>query len=103
MGADVPAFIAACVACNQNKTSRHELLGLLQPLPRPHRPWSYVPFWFSSPASLPLTHFIPLPKLPSAKETAVIMVQHVVHIHGLPVDVASSRFWRAFCTSLEPR
>ena len=49
-------------------------------------------------------HFIPLPKLPSAKETAQL-VQHVFQIHGLPVDMVSdrgpkfsSRFWKAFCT-----
>ncbi|KAM9546103.1 uncharacterized protein ACWYII_036596 [Salvelinus alpinus] len=50
-------------------------------------------------------HFIPLPKIPSAKETAQLMVQHVFRIHGLPVDIVSdrgpqfsSRFWKAFCT-----
>ena len=40
--------------------------------------------WFSKTA-----HFIPLPKLPSAKETAQLMVQHVFRIHGLPVDMVS--------------
>ncbi len=52
-------------------------------------------------------HFIPLPKLPSARETAVIVFDHVFHIHGLPVDVVSdrgpqfsSRFWTEFCRLL---
>ena len=51
------------------------------------------------------THFIPLPKLHLAKETAQLMVQHVFQIHGLPVDIVSdwgphfsSQFWKAFCT-----
>lgn len=50
------------------------------------------------------THFIPLPKLPSTKEAAMLM-QHVYRIHGLPVDMVSdlgpqfsSRFWKVFCT-----
>jgi transposase InsO family protein len=50
-------------------------------------------------------HFIPIPKLTSAKETTQLMVQHIFPIHGLPVDVVSdlgpqfsSQFWNAFCT-----
>ena len=50
-------------------------------------------------------HFIALPKLPAAKETAQLMVEHVFRIHGLAVDMVSdrgpqfsSRFWKAFCT-----
>ena len=46
-----------------------------------------------------------LPKLPSAKETAELVLQHVFRIHGLPVDVVSDRgpqftsiFWREFCS-----
>ncbi|KAL0154966.1 hypothetical protein M9458_049229, partial [Cirrhinus mrigala] len=36
-------------------------------------------------------HFIPLPKLPSAKETAVVVIDHVFRLHGLPTDVVSDR------------
>ncbi|KAI2654750.1 Transposon Ty3-I Gag-Pol polyprotein [Labeo rohita] len=59
--------------------------------------------WFSK-----ATHFIALPKLPSARETAVAVIDHVFHIHGLPTDVVSdrgpqfvSKFWRKFCHLLE--
>ncbi|XDV12910.1 hypothetical protein PO909_001459 [Leuciscus waleckii] len=69
-----------------------KLDGLLQPLSVPSRPWS---------------HFIPLPKFPSAKETAVTVVNHVFRIHGLPTDVVSdrgpqfiSKFWGEFCRLL---
>ncbi|KAI3362601.1 hypothetical protein L3Q82_001687 [Scortum barcoo] len=51
-----------------------------------------------------MAHFVPLPKLPSAKETAELMLTHVFRLHGLPVDVVSDRgpqftsiFWREFC------
>ncbi len=49
------------------------------------------------------THFIPLPKLPSARKTVVAVIDHVFRIHGLPTDVVSdrgprfiSKFWREF-------
>ena len=49
-------------------------------------------------------HFIPLAKLPSAKETAQIMVDHVFKLHGLPTDIVSDRgpqfssqFWKELC------
>lgn len=52
-------------------------------------------------------HFIPLPKLPSAKEKAQFMVQHLFRIHGLPADMVSdwgpqflSRFWKCSVPSL---
>ena len=48
-------------------------------------------------------HFIALPKLPSARETADLVLQHVVRIHGVPSDIVSdcgpqfaARFWKAF-------
>lgn len=44
-------------------------------------------------------------KLPSAKETAEVILQHVVCLHGFPVDMVSDRgpqfisqFWKAFCS-----
>ena len=51
-----------------------------------------------------MVHVVPLPKLPSAKETAEVMLSHVFRLHGLPQDVVSdrgpqfaSRFWKEFC------
>ncbi|XP_027132312.1 uncharacterized protein K02A2.6-like [Larimichthys crocea] len=92
----------------------------LLPLPVPHRPWSHISLDFVT--GLPpsqghttiltvvdrfskMAHFIPLPKLPSAKETAELVLQHIFWLHGLPVDVVSDRgpqfssvFWREFCS-----
>ena len=52
-------------------------------------------------------HFIALPKLPSAPETARLVINHVFRLHGLPQDVVSdrgpqfvARFWRSFCSQL---
>lgn len=101
---DASAFVATCTVCAQNKTPQQVLSGLLQPLPVPHRPWFHISLDFvtglppSDGNTVILTvvdrfskaaHFIPLPKLPSAKEMAQLMVQHVFRIHGLPVDMVS--------------
>lgn len=122
MARDVHSFVAACSVCACNKTSNQPPAGLLQPLPVPKRPWSHIALDFVS--GLPpsdgnttvLTivdrfsksvHFVPLSKLPSAKETAVLVMNHVFRVHGLPCDVVSDRgpqfvsaFWREFCRCL---
>ena len=38
-----------------------------------------------------MAHFIALPKLPSAKETADIMMNNVFRIHGFPQDIVLDR------------
>ena len=117
---DIREFVAACPVCNQQKTARQAPAGLLQPLPVPRRPWSHISLDFVT--GLPpsrghtviltvvdrfskMAHFIPLTKLPSAKETANLVLHHVFRLHGLPTDVVSDRgpqfastFWREFCT-----
>ena len=122
MEEDTKEFIAACLVCSQNKTSRQAPSGLLHPLPIPHRPWSHISLDFviglppSDGNTVILTVIdrfsksallIPLIKLPTAKETAEIMLQHVFRLHGLPCDVVSdrgpqftSRFWTEFCRLL---
>lgn len=53
-------------------------------------------------------NFIPLPKLPSARETAAIALDQVFRIHGLSVDFPVSdkgphfvsRFWAEYCRQL---
>ena len=122
MGGDVRSFVAACATCAQNKVPRQRPSGLLHPLSIPKRPWSHISIDFvtglppSSGNTAILTiidrfskaaHFVPLPKLPSAAETAQLMVTHVFRLHGLPQDIVSDRgpqftscFWKAFCSLL---
>ncbi|KAI3360101.1 hypothetical protein L3Q82_014421 [Scortum barcoo] len=52
-------------------------------------------------------HFVALPKLPSARETADLTI-HVMHLHGIPQDIVSDRgpqfiseVWREFCRGLD--
>ncbi len=116
---DIRRFVASCPVCAQTKSSNSPPAGFLRPLPIPSRPWSHIALDFvtglppSAGNTVVLTvvdrfskaaHFIPLPKLPSAKETAQLMVDHVFKIHGLPTDVVSDRgpqftsqFWGEFC------
>ncbi|KAI5086375.1 hypothetical protein C0J45_23376, partial [Silurus meridionalis] len=119
---DICQFVAACPVCAQHKSSRCPPAGLLRPLPVPHRPWSHIALDFVT--GLPpsaghtailsvtyrfskMAHFIPLPKLPSAKETAQLLLQHVFRLHGLPSIIVSDRgpqstanFWKEFCRLL---
>ncbi|KAI2666212.1 Transposon Tf2-6 polyprotein [Labeo rohita] len=119
MARDIRPFVLACSVCAVSKSSNRPPAGLLQPLSVPSRPWSHISLDFVS--GLPpsqgntvvltvvdrfskATHFIPLPKLPYARETAVAVIDHVFRIHGLPMDVVSdrgpqfvSKFWREFC------
>ena len=120
MRGDVIEFVAACSVCAQAKSPHQAPQGLLQPLPIPHRPWSHIALDFVTglPTSYHFTtiltvvdrfsktvHFVPLTKLPSASETAHLLVEHVIRLHGIPTNIVSdrgpqfiSRFWRAFCT-----
>ncbi|KAI2647808.1 Transposon Tf2-9 polyprotein [Labeo rohita] len=85
---DTINFIRTCAACNTAKVPRRLPAGLLQPLPVPQRPWSHVAVDFVT--DLPPSNghttilsvvdrfskacrFIPLPKLPSALETAEVL------------------------------
>ncbi len=122
MAPNIHLFVLACSVCAVSKSSNRPPAGLLQPLLVPSRPWSHISLDFVS--GLPpsqgnmvvltvvdrfskATHFIHLPKLPSARETAVAVIDHVFRIHGLPMDVVSdrgpqfvSKFWREFCKLL---
>uniref|UniRef100_A0A8C1LRZ5 Gypsy retrotransposon integrase-like protein 1 n=1 Tax=Cyprinus carpio TaxID=7962 RepID=A0A8C1LRZ5_CYPCA len=122
MARDARQFVSACPVCAAGKGSNRPPAGLLQPLPVPSRPWSHIAMDFvtglppSSGNTVVLTvvdrfskaaHFIPLPKLPSARETATIVLDHVFRIHGLPENVVSdrgpqfvSKFWAEFCRQL---
>ena len=118
---DTREFIATCSVCACSKASHCPPAGLLRPLPVPHRPWSHIAVDFTGlPPSEGNTtiltivdhlskavHFIPLSKLPSALETAALLVQHVFRLHGIPLDIVSdcgpqflSQVWCAFCWAL---
>lgn len=120
MEKDIADYVAACPVCATCKSSHKPPAGQLRPLPVPLRPWSDISVDFVT--GLPtsegnttvltvvdrfskMVHFIAMPKLPSAKETAEALLFHVFRLHGFPRDIVSDRgpqfvaqFWRAFCS-----
>ncbi|KAK7883132.1 hypothetical protein WMY93_029306 [Mugilogobius chulae] len=122
MEKDIRAYISACTVCARGKSTNQRPAGCLRPLPVPSRPWSHIALDFIT--GLPLSqgnsviltivdrfsksvHFIALAKLPSAQETADLLVQHIFRIHGIPMDIVSdrgpqfiSKVWKCFCEAL---
>uniref|UniRef100_A0A9J7Y295 Gypsy retrotransposon integrase-like protein 1 n=1 Tax=Cyprinus carpio carpio TaxID=630221 RepID=A0A9J7Y295_CYPCA len=89
---DVRAFVSACPVCAQCKESRTHPHGLLHPLPIPRRPWSHISLDFVTglPPSQGNTvilvvvdrfsktfHLLPMPKLPTANQTAELLMKRV--------------------------
>ena len=102
MREDIKNFVSACSVCAQAKVTHQPPQGLLQPLPIPHRPWSHIALDFVTglPTSNHSTtifnivdrfskavYFIPLTKLPSATETAHLLITHVVRLHKIPTNI----------------
>lgn len=122
MNPDIREYIAAFSICARSKSSNFPPAGLLHPLPTPSRPWSHIALDFVT--GLPLSQgnsviltiidrfskfvcFVPLPQLPTATETAGVLVNQVFRNHGIPSDIVSERgpqfvsqVWRAFCSAL---
>ncbi len=120
---DTITFIQNCTVCNTSKSPHQLPAGLLQPLPIPQRPWSHLAIDFVTdlPSSQGHTtiltivdrfskacRLIPLPKRPTALETAEALCNNVFRFYGLPEDIVSdrgpqftSRVWSAFCRQLD--
>ncbi len=105
MARDVRLFVLACSVCAVSKSSNRPP-PLLQLLSVSSKPWSHISldFVLGLPPSqgntvvltvvdrfLKATHLIYLPKLLSARETAVAVIDHVFCIHGIPMDMVSYR------------
>ena len=113
---DVMDYTRTCLTCQQDKTERQKLAGLLEPLPTPTRPWESVSLDFIN--GLPkvgdissilvvidrfskYATFIPTTKYCSAEETARLFFKFVVKYWGVPQHIVSDRdprftgnFWK---------
>ncbi len=120
---DTITQVRQCQVCQTQKPSRQLPAGLLQPLPIPHRPWSHIAIDFITDLPKSNRHttiitvidrfskaclLIPLPKLPTALETAEHLCNQVFRFYGLPEDIVSDRgpqftsqLWAAFFKALE--
>ena len=117
MREDILNFVAACSLCAQAKVTHQQPQGLRQPLPTPRRPWSHIGLDFIT-GLPPSNHYTTIltiidrfsksiTKLPSASETAQLIIQHVIRLHGIPTDIVSDRgpqftakFWNFLGTSV---
>uniref|UniRef100_A0A3B5QD67 Gypsy retrotransposon integrase-like protein 1 n=1 Tax=Xiphophorus maculatus TaxID=8083 RepID=A0A3B5QD67_XIPMA len=122
---DVKEYVLACSTCARNKSSHRPPSGFLQPLSIPKRPWSHISIDFVTglPPSRGMTtiftiidrfskscHLIPLRKLPTAFQTAQLLIKHVFRLHGIPQEILSDRgpqftsqVWKHFCSALDAK
>lgn len=104
MDKDVREYIVACTTCAHSKTSNSPPAGYLLPLPTPSHPSSHIAVDFVTglPPSQGNTviftiidpfykaaRFIPLAQLPTATETANILIDQVFCHHGIATDIVS--------------
>ncbi len=99
-------YVKSCDTCARSKAPRHRPFGLLQPLPIPSRPWGSIAMDFIT--DLPtvraknsilvvvdrltkMAHFTPCSKLITAEETAQLILDEIVQLHGLPEEIVSDR------------
>ncbi|KAI3361705.1 hypothetical protein L3Q82_002064 [Scortum barcoo] len=116
MEADIRGFVQACTVCARGKSSHQPPSGLLQPLSVPGRPWSHIALDFvtglppSNGKTVILTivdrfskaaHFVAPAKLPTARETADLLANHVVRLHGIPRDIVFGSGSAVHLTGLE--
>ena len=107
MKAMIADYVRGCVTCAATKPSLERPAGTLRPLPIPEKPWRVISIDFVGP--LPRTpdyfnyilvavdkfskqgHFIPTTTNVTAKETAELLLNNVVRLHGLPEAIISDR------------
>ncbi|KAH8152984.1 uncharacterized protein LAJ45_03211 [Morchella importuna] len=118
MDKDVEEYVRSCDSCQRNKTSRHKMFGMLQPLEIPYRPWAsismnfivglpesrgFTKIWVIVDRFSKMAHYIPLPTLNKTEDLAKLFLKEVWRLHGLPDDIVldrDSRFISHFWQSL---
>ena len=118
MKKEIAEFVSKCLQCQQVKAEHQRPAGLLQPLPIPEWKWEHLTMDFV--VGLPRTprgmnsiwvivdrltksaHFLPVKTQYNADKLAVIYVNEIVRLHGVPVSIVSdrdpkfvSRFWQS--------
>ena len=115
-------YVRSCDKCQHNKSQRHALFGLLQPLQVPYAAWTSISTDLITqlPESQGMTqimvvvdrftkmaHFIALEQNATAKNVADIFLRELWKLHGLPTEIISDmdakfsgEFWESLCKSL---
>ena len=106
MKKDIKAYIRGCDTCQIFKHETSKLVGFLQPLSIPPRPWHSISMDFVE--GLPISskqnvilfivdrftkymHFIPLSHPYTASKVVALFLQHVFKLHGLPSSIVSDK------------
>ena len=108
MSRDITAYTRACQLCAQNKTKTHPRHGTLLSLPSPGKPWQRVEIDMIT--DLPKTkrtqynaifividhftkmsHFTPCRKTLTAEQATDLLLETIIHHHGVPTTIVSDR------------
>jgi transposase InsO family protein len=127
MKAMIADYVRGCVTCAATKPLLQKPAGTLRPLPIPDKPWRVITIDFVGPFPRTadyfnyvlvvqdkfskMAHFIATTTNVTAEETALLLLEHVVRLHGLPEAIISDRgheftahlfqqLWTAFGTDL---
>ena len=120
-------YVRGCLTCAATKPSLQQPAGTLRPLPVPDKPWRVITIDFVGPFPRTadyfnyvlvvqdkfskMAHFIATTTNVTAEETAKLLLENVVRLHGLPETIISDRgheftahlfqqLWTAFGTDL---
>ena len=118
MKREIAEFVSRCLHCQQVKAEHQRPAGLLQPLPIPEWKWEHISMDFV--IGLPKTpkgmdsiwvvvdrltksaHFLPVKTTFNANQLALLNVNEIVRLHGVPMSIVSdrepklvSRFWQS--------
>ena len=125
----VTEFCRACPTCQHVKADRRGEQGLFRPLQLPTRKWQsicmdwvvglpevtrngrvYNAILTVTDRATRMCHLIPTVKSENAQETAQLLLQNVVRLHGLPRSIISDRdsrltgeWWQELCRLLDTR
>jgi transposase InsO family protein len=109
-------YVKSYDTCARSKAPKHCPFGLLQSLSIPSRPWGSIAMDFITDLLTiraknsilvvvdrltKMAHFTPCSKSITAEETAKLILDEIVRLHGLPEEIVSdrspqfaSKFWR---------
>lgn len=101
MQSNTISFMQNCSTCSMTKSSKQLPSGLLHPLPIPQCPWSHITDLPNSSGHTTILtvvdcfskacQLIPLPKLPTALETAEQLCNYVFRFYGLPKTLSQTK------------
>lgn len=118
MCGDIEKYVKGCPTCVTAKPWSGRLLGLLQMVANPNKPWEEIAMDFivDLPSSYGYTviwtvvdlfskqaYFVPYKGIPSAWWLTDLFLHHIYRLHGIPKTIISdrgvqftSKFWRHF-------